>query len=68
MSDFGLSCCCGVVVRQKYDVIANQSALNQGMIATGNHLDFRFAARSTTDVAIPYGGAPQAFPSVITPV
>ena len=32
--------------------LPHQSALNYGMIATGNHDRFGFAARSTTSVAI----------------
>ena len=37
--------------KEKY-VIASQSSSNYGMIATGNHDRFGFAARSTTGVAI----------------
>ncbi len=35
-------------------VIPNQSSIHFGMIATGNHWYYRFAARSTTGVGIPW--------------
>ena len=37
---------------KKQNVIANQYAEHYGMIATGNHKRFGFAARSTTGVEI----------------